>query len=35
MTPFCNDAEFLGIMTRDIRGYDSEADIRNAWKVRN
>lgn len=27
-------AEFLGVMTRDIRSYDSEQDIRNAWKVR-
>lgn len=26
-------AEFLGVMSRDIKGYDSEADIRNAWKV--
>lgn len=26
-------AEFLGVMTRDIRSYDSEQDIRNAWKV--
>lgn len=27
-------AEFLGVMARDIRSYDSEQDIRNAWKVR-
>src|SRR5690242_16040816 len=26
-------AEFLGVMARDIRSYDSEQDIRNAWKV--
>lgn len=25
--------EFLGVMARDIRSYDSEQDIRNAWKV--
>ncbi len=28
-------AEFLGVMARDIRSYDSEQDIRNAWKVRS
>eukprot|EP00877_Chromochloris_zofingiensis_P009087 jgi/Chrzof1/4431/Cz14g12250.t1 len=28
-----NLQEFLGVMSRDIKGYDSEADIRNAWKV--
>jgi hypothetical protein len=27
-------AEFLGVMSREIRSYDSEQDIRNAWKVR-
>jgi hypothetical protein len=26
-------AEFLGVMSREIRSYDSEQDIRNAWKV--
>lgn len=29
----CQTAEFLGVMGRDIRSYDSEADIRAAWKV--
>lgn len=29
----CLAAEFLGVMARDIRSYDSEQDIRNAWKV--
>ncbi|GBF95669.1 calmodulin [Raphidocelis subcapitata] len=28
-----NLQEFLGVMSRDIRSYDSETDIRNAWKV--
>jgi EF-hand domain pair len=28
-------AEFLAVMTRDIRSYDSETDIRNAWKARH
>jgi calmodulin len=25
--------EFLAVMQQDIKGYDSEADLRNAWKV--
>jgi len=26
--------EFMGVMSRDIRSYDSEKDIQSAWKVR-
>eukprot|EP00882_Tetradesmus_deserticola_P022530 GHRQ01024447.1.p1 GENE.GHRQ01024447.1~~GHRQ01024447.1.p1 ORF type:complete len:134 (+),score=34.23 GHRQ01024447.1:195-596(+) len=29
-----NLQEFLGVMSRDIRSYDSDQDIRSAWKVR-
>ena len=32
--PLLSASEFLEVLRRPIRSYDSEQDIRNAWKVR-